>query len=251
MTWTEWVASEYNDGTFTVGVGVFKNGYKLINSKGLDVTAEDILKANEAYTAPKLVFFYVDGQALQMESGMTWSIWIDSQYNKDGYYRKENVIGETGVRIGSYEIYNPDGTRVRAVSPILEGTRYTSKAAETYFTINGTIFYMLEPMTWDSFIMSDYNPQSKFTYISDVGVHYENRLVMLNGVPVGALDMGIVPEGEYTLGAEYVPITTINFSIDGVQYQADGGMTWAEWLNSDYNVDGYKASGSEVTDSEL
>lgn len=30
----------------------------------------------------------------------------------------------------------------------------------------------------------------------------------------------------------------ISFSIDGVQYNADLGMTWAEWIESDYNTDG-------------
>ena len=28
----------------------------------------------------------------------------------------------------------------------------------------------------------------------------------------------------------------ISFTIDGVSYQAEEGMTWAEWINSDYNI---------------
>lgn len=35
----------------------------------------------------------------------------------------------------------------------------------------------------------------------------------------------------------YVPI--ISFTIDGVSYQAEEGMTWGEWVNSEYNTDGY------------
>ena len=27
----------------------------------------------------------------------------------------------------------------------------------------------------------------------------------------------------------------ISFTIDGVIYQAEEGMTWEEWINSDYN----------------
>lgn len=33
--------------------------------------------------------------------------------------------------------------------------------------------------------------------------------------------------------------TMISFSIYTREYQADNGMTWAEWCNSDYNTDGY------------
>lgn len=31
----------------------------------------------------------------------------------------------------------------------------------------------------------------------------------------------------------------ITFTIDGVQYQAEEGMTWKEWCNSEYNVGGF------------
>lgn len=31
----------------------------------------------------------------------------------------------------------------------------------------------------------------------------------------------------------------ITFSVDGTEYQAEEGMTWEQWCNSEYNVDGY------------
>ena len=34
-----------------------------------------------------------------------------------------------------------------------------------------------------------------------------------------------------------------------VEYQADDGMTWEQWINSDYNIDGYYLSGAAVTHS--
>ena len=34
--------------------------------------------------------------------------------------------------------------------------------------------------------------------------------------------------------------TLISFTIAGTSYQAEEGMTWAEWVDSEYNVDGYK-----------
>jgi hypothetical protein len=35
----------------------------------------------------------------------------------------------------------------------------------------------------------------------------------------------------------------ISFTIEGIQYYADDGMTWGEWTDSKYNTDGYKRSG--------
>ena len=44
----------------------------------------------------------------------------------------------------------------------------------------------------------------------------------------------------------------IIFTIDGVQYQAEEGMTWEEWCDSKYNIDGYRifnGSNKYVVDS--
>ena len=35
-------------------------------------------------------------------------------------------------------------------------------------------------------------------------------------------------------------VMLIRFTIDGTSYQAEEGMTWGEWVESDYNVDRYK-----------
>lgn len=39
----------------------------------------------------------------------------------------------------------------------------------------------------------------------------------------------------------------ITFDIDGTIYQADEGMTWAEWVDSEYNTDEYYADDDGVT----
>lgn len=35
----------------------------------------------------------------------------------------------------------------------------------------------------------------------------------------------------------------INFTIEGISYQAEEGMTWLDWINSKYNTDGYYQEG--------
>lgn len=39
-------------------------------------------------------------------------------------------------------------------------------------------------------------------------------------------------------------INLITFTVDGVEYQAEKGMTWEAWVNSDYNTDGFYISGN-------
>lgn len=50
----------------------------------------------------------------------------------------------------------------------------------------------------------------------------------VSGIPSG---WTVVDDGEDSGGL-------ITFTIDGVEYQAEEGMTWGEWVNSEYNVNG-------------
>lgn len=57
------------------------------------------------------------------------------------------------------------------------------------------------------------------------------------------------PDKEMYQGSYYelVGKGMISFTIDGTAYQAEEGMTWSEWVNSEYNTDGYTAEqGGEV-----
>lgn len=37
----------------------------------------------------------------------------------------------------------------------------------------------------------------------------------------------------------YTPVTLISFNIGPTSYQAEDGMTWAQWVASSYNTRGY------------
>jgi len=43
----------------------------------------------------------------------------------------------------------------------------------------------------------------------------------------------------------YTPVSLISFSIDDTPYQAEDGMTWAEWVASEYNTDEYGIGGDD------
>lgn len=49
-----------------------------------------------------------------------------------------------------------------------------------------------------------------------------------------------------------VPVTLITFTINGTSYQAEEGMTWSEWVDSEYDINDYFAiSGGTVWTTEL
>jgi hypothetical protein len=41
-------------------------------------------------------------------------------------------------------------------------------------------------------------------------------------------------------------VATISFTIAGTSYQAEEGMTWAEWVSSSYNTAGFTNNGIEI-----
>lgn len=42
-------------------------------------------------------------------------------------------------------------------------------------------------------------------------------------------------------------VSLISFSIGGTTYQAEDGMTWAEWVASEYNTGGFGVNGNIIT----
>lgn len=63
---------------------------------------------------------------------------------------------------------------------------------------------------------------------------------------------GGTPDGLY-VWKKYERAPIITFTIAGVSYQAEEGMTWREWISSEYNTGGYKTitiTNSGVISSE-
>ena len=53
----------------------------------------------------------------------------------------------------------------------------------------------------------------------------------------------------FVVAVKDVPVTAINFTIDGEPYQADIGMTWGEWVDSAANTAGFYLGWEEGDDS--
>lgn len=57
-------------------------------------------------------------------------------------------------------------------------------------------------------------------------------------------------DGSGVVIEEIASASLISFIIDGTSYQAEEGMTWAEWCESEYNTDGYTYDSTEVNSSD-
>ena len=71
----------------------------------------------------------------------------------------------------------------------------------------------------------------------------------VNGIWVEQTELAnVIEDGvRYQNGGEYVaPVQKISFTIAGTSYQAEEGMTWAEWVASSYNSAGYQIVYNET-----
>ena len=99
---------------------------------------------------------------------------------------------------------------------------------------------------WGYKLSSDanYSPISSSITIADPDESTANTAIS-NVITFAAKLDNSKPAGSYTTTLTFTatgktpPITLIAFTIDDTTYQAEDGMTWGEWVNSDYNIDGY------------
>lgn len=108
-------------------------------------------------------------------------------------------------------------------------------------------------------------PDTYFREYSDISV-YDNQIVYLSAVDpdedftayingswqlYGGYDVKTITlETPQTVSAEFyqwfVANTLITFTISGTTYQAENGMTWEEWVDSEYNTGGYIVSNDTI-----
>ena len=51
----------------------------------------------------------------------------------------------------------------------------------------------------------------------------------------------------FTVAVKDVPKPLISFTIDGTSYQAEEGMTWGDWVNSEYDNDEFRVDINAIT----
>lgn len=129
-----------------------------------------------------------------------------------------------------FKIYNPT---------------WTLESDEGSITIDDIVFKYQKSTTWTEWCNSDYNTIG--LYIDNGKLYVDDTILEYNGNSVNATDY-ILNGASYTLEPLGSVSTTSIFYIyicSGTdigttkKYQADTGMTWAQWCASSYNVDGF------------
>jgi hypothetical protein len=140
------------------------------------------------------------------------------------------VAGDTVQVSGTWLFYTP--FRSETIEP--QKVKFTSNGVD--FTgigvneVNALSFY------------TGFESNNRNVVTSGAGIFYESnsRTITFDGVQT-------VSKEFYDWFTANAVQQTIGFTIDGTQYFAEPGMTWAEWVASSYNTDGWRVVYDFVT----
>ena len=99
------------------------------------------------------------------------------------------------------------------------------------FTINDTEYSVTQGKSWADFLVTEKAPNN-LTVSSDGYIYVENSsgAYLYNEQNERVVSETIIQAGSYTLKT-----FLIRFTIAGITYTAENGMTWQEWINSKYS----------------
>ena len=140
-----------------------------------------------------------------------------------------------------------NSTTISAEDVVVEKGKYVSVslAADNNFTVataeGAELTYTVtkggQPVAAGDEILA-VNPADGKTGTATVTFDIDETAIQYAGTYTGS--------ATFTIAVKDAPVTTINFTIDGTPYQADAGMTWAEWIGSASNTIGlYLSDGAD------
>lgn len=228
MTWQEWAGSSYDTiGCFPYEVssndGYYNAGDIAVATPGAD---------DSCYGA---IYFYDDGSDIYqtMSNGIAYE---GEYYIDDTYFAVQS--NQTPSTITFY----------------IDG----NDAGDESYTVT-------EGMTWANFMNTSdgsyYVPSEEYYTGDDIRLgyvceDYTGNLICSgededgNAIYVKTSDT-IIANYHYTLTSILPPIAANTFTINGIDsiptktYVFEEGMTWLEWVNSEYNTDGYVCNGAD------
>ena len=132
--------------------------------------------------------------------------------------KAENVVVAKGKQV---EVSIADANGFKATTPEGAELTYTVKNGETAVTEGDTVL-AVNPKDGKT-------GETTLSFVAPETIQYA-------GTYTGTVT--------FSVAVKDVPKTIINFTIDGVSYQAEEGMTWAQWVGSAYNEDGFYLQGT-------
>ena len=145
-----------------------------------------------------------------------------------------STIGSGSVKFKVYAPYQPISTgETWLLNEQVDAT--TLLTTQVNFTSNNTQYtYIVARKGYIAYSNSEEWNDTNMVYDTVSWSDPAYRTITFETAPTGELLTWLQANGTKQGGA-----TLISFTIDGTSYQAEDGMTWAQWVDSSYNTDGF------------
>jgi len=220
--------------------------------------------------------FTIDGTTYDVDADTAyWYDWVNSSYAQSGSSLEMDPNSSTyfvhlGGSASNYGIFY-NGSLQAPGDEIVVGRAYTTGAAYEQHDLTGTTWYFNSsldyPFTSDNYSLNFTSNGVSYTnlQLDDYDMYYSNPNITTTayGPQSGPPDwtnqnyrtISITGGTDATNAALYAFISSnatqtggaiISFSITGVTYCADSGMTWTQWCSSTYNSGGYSVASASA-----
>lgn len=176
---------------------------------------------------------FLTGEAQQTDSVEPLIVWINQDGDQATHSSPEIL---EAVQAGRAVYLRPyaDDYLVSLEDSNPDASIFTSTSAEEGSMFTWFVFEDKRCEYHEKYCVDDYN----FSELSDKVQELEEDFNSTTGDIEAALDAIIAIQEEL--------IGTITFYITGIEYTAKKGMTWAEWVDSEYNTGNYIVRNGEV-----
>ena len=253
-------AIAYGNGEFIIIVNYYgvscEDGKYIYSTDGITWQERSTLPAGDnsfiTYGNGKFVIMGTWGHAIYSDDGVTWEYCTIQDYERLGAITYGDgkfvaFVSDSGLDLNQRAIYSYDGiTWQESYSGLGEYSRidFIAYGNGKFVAIcgdGGKDIYSTDGITWQegNIFPDEIADSTSIAYGNGkfVTIGY-NTLVYAE---FNKQQMLQLPANTYLDNVEYIKImpTLITFTIYETSYQAEKGMTWAEWCNSEYNVDGW------------
>ena len=198
------------------GEGDEEASFNIYRDGILQYSCDDVTKFDGSVWELFFTSYPVEGTTITYTVNPTYTVTIPTNVTIDGNSTTisvENVVVEKGKYVS---VSLADNNNFTVSTPEGATLDYTVTANGETVAAGGEILAV--------------NPADGKTGSASVTFGIDENAVKYAGTYTGT--------ATFTIAVKDVPKTIINFTIDGTSYQAEEGMTWAEWIDSASNTIG-------------